>query len=416
MGNGLLVAFPGSGPPLDLRTGLSMHVDALKKLRCPACVGELRLQSFADQGSDGAVVVDSGVLLCERCRVAYPIESATPVMLRFSTAFHQWFASKHARELAEIGDYSLPSGMPRTGETAVQETFTDEWNLTEEDELSFSYTDEQLVDLNRHVWLRWLDEAPPDERPRSLLNVGCGAGAETKALREVTGADEIFALDLNFSLLSRRPEFHNMPGVTFIVASLFDLPFERDSFDFVYSQGVIHHTYSSSDAFSSIAARVRPGGKLFVWVYGLEDHLAPTGSTFWKRRHHLAEQMSRPLISRAPRPLRNLIFKLLTTVSHLRPRGGLARSQEKVHGKRWKRENTEHQLRDWLSPRYARRHGYNEVMEWFEEGGFRVIDTQSPKAYMELFKGPLFGIGMTGERRMGAEAKSSESVREQAHA
>lgn len=353
---------------------------------------------FAVPGASAGPEVETGLVLCERCAVAYPLQAGVPVMLRFGTPFHEWFAREHAAELAAHRGFALPSGTPRTGEEAVQETFTDEWSLTTEDDLSFSYSAEQLIDLNRRVWLKWLDEVPPSERPEALLNVGCGAGMETIALREVTGAEEIFAIDLNFALLNRRPEFRGQPGITFVVCSLFDLPFERESFDMVYSQGVLHHTYSTEEAFRSVAPRTRPGGHLFVWTYGIDDHLVPGGSMVVKRRHHLAEQVSRPLISRAPRPVRNGIFKLLTEAAHLRPRGGHARQGEAVHGQRWSRQNTEHALRDWLSPRYARRHGFTEVMEWFEDAGFEVIDVQSASAYRELFGTPMFGVGMTGRR------------------
>ena len=78
-------------------------------------------------------------MLCDRCRVKYPIESGTPVMLRFRTSFHDWFSRNHSRRLQSFARYSLPSGSPRPGELDVQETFTDEWNLTRESDLSFTY-------------------------------------------------------------------------------------------------------------------------------------------------------------------------------------------------------------------------------------------------------------------------------------
>jgi len=65
----------------------------------------------------------------------------------------------------------------------------------------------------------------------------------------------------------------------------------------------------------------------------------------------------------------------------------------------WTRANTAHSLRDAMTPRYAHRHGFNEVVEWFETGGFRIVGVQSAGAHMRAFGGKrIFGIGMTGRR------------------
>jgi SAM-dependent methyltransferase len=391
-----------------------MERTACDKLRCPACLGELTVEPFAEEEHDGLSFVQTGLLLCERCRTSYPIEAGTPVLLRFRTAFHDWFARERADRLRGFGGYSMPSGEARAGELAIQESFTDEWNLTTEDELSFVFTLDELVELNRKVWLRSVAELPPEERPKELLDVGCGVGMETMALREATGAERVFAIDLNFALLSRRAEFRHRPDVHFVIASLFDLPFERESFDLVYSEGVIHHTYSTREAFGAIAPRVRPGGRLFVWVYGLDDHLIPNGHR--RKIDDLLEKLLRPLISRAPRRLRDLIFKGLVAISHLRRRRGLAFGEKEGHGEQWTKVNTEHTLRDWLSPRYAHRHGFNEVIEWFETAGFTIEEVQSPSAYRKLFNDAPFGVGMTGRRLDGAPAERSAANPEHATA
>ena len=345
----------------------------------------LRAHGFGEGDGERLEV---GALLCEACHLAYPVEADTPVMLRFRTPFHDWWQREHSGELGALEGYSLPSQMPREGEEEVQETFTDQWRLVDEDELSFAYTGEELVELNRRVWLRWIDELADDERPSSVLDVGCGVGMETMALREVTGAGEVFGIDLNLALLGRRDEYRDVPGVTFVVASAFDLPFADESFDLVYSQGVLHHTYDTREAFRSIARRVAPGGRQFVWLYGKEDPLSRGGS----KTRHLTELALRPVLTRSPQQWRDRIFAGLTTLSHAHYRA------TQRHGESWNRANTEHSLRDWLSPRFAHRHGHNEVAAWFEQDGFRVVDTQSPLAYEELFGTPLWGVGMTGRR------------------
>jgi SAM-dependent methyltransferase len=391
-----------------------MELTAHERLRCPTCLGELELERFRDVEHEGRTYVETGALLCAACRLLYPIEAETPVMLRFRTAFHDWFERSHGDRLRELGDYSMPNATARPGELAIQETFTDEWNLTTEDELSFVFTQDELVELNRKVWLRSITELPEAERPRTLLDVGCGVGMETMALREATGADQTFAIDLNFAVLSRREDFRRRPDVHFVIASLFDLPFERESFDLVYSEGVLHHTYSTEEAFAAIAPRVRPGGRLFVWVYGLDDHLIPNGHR--RKIDDLIEKVLRPLISRAPRRLRNLIFKALVGLSHLRRRRGVAFGEKEGHGEQWSKRNTEHTLRDWLSPRYAHRHGFNEVIEWFEAEGFEIEQVQSPSAYRSLFAEAPFGVGMTGHRLQGPPAERPAAKPEHAGA
>ena len=67
------------------------------------------------------------------------------------------------------------------------------------------------------------------------------------------------------------------------------------------------------------------------------------------------------------------------------------------HKERWKLENTNHNLRALLSHRYARRHSYNEVLEWFDDKS-KIIDVQSPGAYRLLFKRQFWGVGMTGKK------------------
>jgi SAM-dependent methyltransferase/uncharacterized protein YbaR (Trm112 family) len=379
-----------------------MKARIVERLSCPICRCKLHLWPFVDEriavyrgenpkhcGEELDVKV--GVVVCEQCRVWYPIANYVPVMLVFRTPFHASFEAQYRDRLARLDGYGPPDRQPQPGEASVHETFTEEWDQLHQDELSFKYTTDDLKLLNREVWLRWISQA--GIKPNALLNIGVGLGRETEALHSLWPDAEMFGVDLNFALLQSAQRLKARAGLHFVIASLFALPFAVSSFELVYSQGVIHHTYSTRDAFKTIAQFVTPGGYLFVWVYGLDDHLVLRGPLgVANRAQWHVETVVRPLVNRAPAPLRDLFFGVLTALVH-----PLVRSRM-IHKRGWKWRNTNHGLRDWLSPRYAHRHSYNELLEWYEELGFRIVELQSPSAYRKLFGKRLWGVGVTGQR------------------
>ena len=335
--------------------------------------------------------VKSGVLLCQNCRTWYPIYSYVPVMLIFETRFHKKFANDFTTELEKLSEYAPPRGLPESGEVSVQDTFTDEWDCVQDHELSFLYSVEELKSLNEKVWLKWLKDS--SQTIKSILNVGCGLGRESLALQEVITDSDVFAVDLNFAVLRSGEVFKSNPNIHFVIASLFHLPFKSASFDLVYSQGVIHHTFSTAAAFKSIASYVCKGGFIFIWVYGRDDHLFRKGFVgFLTRTNYSLEQLVRPVISACPKVIRDMFFVAAALLLH-----PLIKSRVR-HKATWNVKNTEHDLRDWLSPKYAHRHSYNELFEWFEDLGFKVMDVQSTAAYKLLFQKSLWGVGLTGNR------------------
>ena len=46
-----------------------------------------------------------------------------------------------------------------------------------------------------------------------------------------------------------------------------ELPLAKQAFDFVYSFGVLHHTRDPQMAFRSLLERLRPGGRITIFVY-----------------------------------------------------------------------------------------------------------------------------------------------------
>ena len=138
------------------------------------------------------------------------------------------------------------------------------------------------------------------------------AGTEPRraCCSSVTGM-EVFGTDLNLSLLASGPTLDREPLVHTVIASLFALPFPHREFDVVYSHGVLHHTFSTSAAFASIADYVAPGGTLSIWVYAKSDF---EGS----RRLRLSagtERLFRPLVAGAPKRLQSAVTHALSVTA-----------------------------------------------------------------------------------------------------
>jgi len=370
-----------------------MKPQFLKRLCCPKCRGDLAPAVFSES-PEGSV--KDGILLCNNCSLRFPLANGIPVMLLFRTPFHGDFERRFAGQLAGYDGAQWPAEPPGPGEASVQDTFTDEWDpiAKDDDDLSFTYTLDDLLKLNRAVWLKWIWKQ--EIVIGSALIVGCGGGKEAEALAGLLPSTEIVGVDINLAVLRSGPRALANPRIHVVVCSLYALPFREGSFDLVYSQGVIHHNVSTRSAFASIAKFVRPGGFLFIWVYGLDDHLSKQGFTgFLSRVSWWIEKLLRPTISRCPRPLREPFFFVLGLALHPLV---LARVRNREI---WRLKNTIHGLKDWLSPRHAHEHGFNEVIEWYEREGYEVIDLQSPAAYRDLFQKRLWGVGMTGRKVCG---------------
>ncbi len=365
-----------------------MRCDFTELLRCPVSGGTLELLRLDDGEGDE---VETGVLSCRESGLWYPVIHHVPVMLTFRTPLVDDFARGQATALAALGDYRSPDLAPMPGEQAVQSSFTSQWRDLAEDELTFIYTDEELLALHRDVWLHLPTEGDPG--PTRVLDIGCGFGREACILERIFPNALVVGVDLNLSLLKAASRHKDDPRLAFVIASLFHLPFANESFDHVHCQGVLHHTYSTEAAFKAITRCVAPHGTEFIWVYAKEDGLMEPGLWGHLVRIYLAitHTFGRPLLSRLPAGLRDALSALLALVLHP------IYKWRSHHRASWRYRNTLHSVRDIFTPRHAHLHGFNEVIAWFEQAGM-TPRLQSPTRYQALIGKRLRGIGILGRR------------------
>ncbi len=102
---------------------------------------------------------------------------------------------------------------------------------------------------------------------KRVLEVGCGLGTDlvqfARAGARVTGID---LSPRSIELTRQRFALEGLPG-TFLVADAEQLPFEAESFEVVYSFGVLHHTPDIARAIAEIHRVLVPGGELILMLY-----------------------------------------------------------------------------------------------------------------------------------------------------
>jgi SAM-dependent methyltransferase len=105
-----------------------------------------------------------------------------------------------------------------------------------------------------------------------VLEIGCGLGTDG-AQFALAGADYT-GIDLTeaaIELAKRRFELFKLPG-TLRTADAENLDFADESFDLVYSHGVLHHTPDIAAAVREIHRVLRQGGRAVVMLYHRDSY------------------------------------------------------------------------------------------------------------------------------------------------
>ena len=378
-----------------------MNLNALHTFVCPLSKGPLSLSAFEEHEieltpadllrasqlgvirSELSHVVKTGVLYCKQSRKWYPIINYVPLLIDYGTELHRDFATRHSSATDIFARYDVPDERPRPGEETVRNTFTKEWNTLGLDDVSFGLTPEQR-DFFIQLELDWPQNVLHRDDLK-LLEIGCGSGFELLSLDRVTNG-LTYGIDLNLTLLRNGAVLSKYPFVNVASASLFAIPMRKDSFDIVYSSGVLHHTHSTRAAFDEIVQYRKPDGLIYIWVYAKED----MDRTLYTRMDWIREDIFRPRLAVLPDFWQNMIVKYLARrhFKVYRASGGYSKEL-------WTLRNPEHFIRDRWTALFAHRHSFNEVITWFLENrlDYKLID---PKEYYDHFKVPLIGIGIRG--------------------
>ena len=198
----------------------------LETLRCPACRG--MLSHSAD------------MLVCSRCNLKYPIAANIPRLLL------------PAMRDALRGEGDVTVHEETQAETA--RSFGYEWQ-------SFP----EMYEEWERQFLGYMQPHAADFFPgKKILDAGCGNGRF--AYYAAKYGAEVWAIDLGpaVEVARRNTEPRN---VHVVQADLHNPPFALESFDFIYSIGVLHHLPNPEAAFQNLLRFLKRGGVVQIYLY-----------------------------------------------------------------------------------------------------------------------------------------------------
>ena len=209
---------------------------------------------------------------------------------------------------------------------------------------------------------------PEDLMGKLVLDVGCGMGR----FAEVATRWGAYVVGIDLSL-APEAAVDNLAGrdATFLQADVFHLPFASESFDFIYSIGVLHHTPNCEQAFKILPQFLKPGGRIAIWLYSKYHN--------WYKMSDVYRNVTRRM---PPRLLHKLCYgviplygvhRVLRKIPLIgRPASGVLAYAVPFafhEDPKWRVLDTF----DWYSPWYQSKHTYEEVFRWFEDCGLEDL-------------------------------------------
>lgn len=102
-------------------------------------------------------------------------------------------------------------------------------------------------------------------RGKKVLDAGCGNGRF--AYYAAKYGAEVWAIDLGPAVEVARRNTEQAGEVQVVQADLHRPPFALESFDFIYSIGVLHHLPDPEEAFQNLLRYLKPDGEIQIYLY-----------------------------------------------------------------------------------------------------------------------------------------------------
>lgn len=147
-------------------------------------------------------------------------------------------------------------------------------------------------------------------RNSTVMDVGCGTGRWTRYIAPKVKFVE--AVDPSEAIFAAASLLKDQKNIRVTQASTDNLPFADNSFDFVFSIGVLHHIPDTRQAMTDCIRKVKPGGLFLVYLYySLDNRSGLFKFLFW------LSNLLRKVVSSMPARMKRVVCDILAVIVYM---------------------------------------------------------------------------------------------------
>ena len=210
-----------------------------------------------------------------------------------------------------------------------------------------------------------------------IIDAGCGLGYKSAWLAELAPHAIVFGIDFSEAAIVAAKRYEHIPNVFFFRGDIANLPFKKETLDFILCDQVIHHTEDPKKTFAHLASLLTPTGKFACYVYAkkaLPRELVD--DYFRKATHNLShEEMWKfsDQLTELGKRLMDLNVKFeCPDIPALGIKGGEYDIQRFIYWNfikcfyhpKWTKQENDACNFDWYSPSNAERYSPEEYKQW----------------------------------------------------
>ncbi len=195
---------------------------------------------------------------------------------------------------------------------------------------------------------------------KDILEVGCGTG-QLSLYFSIGNNNRVYALDPTIASIDLGKNFakkNKIENVKFVNADIFDDIFNDEIFDFIWTNGVLHHTKNPRLGFNIISKYLKKNGYILVGLYNKYGR----ARTLFRR--FLFKFFGKPIVMLLDPTLRKI------------------------------KKGNYNQIKSWIRDQYEHPveslHTLDEVLKWFDDNNIEFVNSIPKCDFEENYEKNLF--------------------------